>query len=124
MNCLRGNDRRIMSFIIQIEMASTWDWCCYFVPKEYNDKTKSARKPIADTLQLFLQGKIENLILNCPPGSGKSLTVSLMLVQWFAYYPTETVIRNSFEKSLAMNFSSHIKSFINSKKFKAVSKVR
>ena len=70
--------------------GSTWDWCCYFVPKEYNDKTKSARKPIADTLQLFLQGKIENLILNCPPGSGKSLTVSLMLVQWFAYYPTET----------------------------------
>ena len=104
--------------------GSTWDWCCYFVPKEYNEKTMSARKPIADTLQLFLQGKIENLILNCPPGSGKSLTVSLMLVQWFAYYPTETVIRNSFEKSLAMNFSSHIKSFINSKKFKAVSKVR
>lgn len=116
--------KKLYDFYHPDREGSTWDWCCYMVPKEYNERTKPARKPIADAIQDFMTGKIENLILNCPPGSGKSLTVSLGIAQWFAYYPDESVIRNSFESSLARNFSKHIRGFINSKKFKAVSKTR
>ena len=68
---------------------------------------------IIEKLTAVAEGRIKNLILLMPPGSGKSIYASVWFVCWFlARYPTKSIISASHTVELAESWGRKVRNLI------------
>ena len=82
-------------------------YCKYIYPKYiYADHLIEIMKALTD----IEQGKLDRLILNLPPRSGKSLTVSTLFPSWFlTKQPDKRIIFATYESNFAASFGSKVR---------------
>ena len=77
-----------------------WVKHCGFEPAQHH-------RLIIEKLTAVAEGRIKNLILLMPPGSGKSIYASVWFVCWFlARYPTKSIISASHTVELAESWGT------------------
>lgn len=76
---------------------------------------------IADRLQMILEKKINRLIINIPPGHGKTELVTKSFPVWALWNnPTLQIISTGYSTTLTQSFSQEAKDYYKSKAFKLV----
>lgn len=82
-------------------------YCKYIYPKYiYADHLIEIMKALTD----IEQGKLDRLILNLPPRSGKSLTVSTLFPSWFlTKQPDKRIIFSTYESNFASSFGAKVR---------------
>lgn len=82
-------------------------YCKYIYPKYiYADHLVEIMKALTD----IEQGNLDRLILNLPPRSGKSLTVSTLFPSWFlTKQPDKRIIFSTYESNFASSFGAKVR---------------
>lgn len=82
-------------------------YCKYMYPKYiYADHLIEIMKALTD----IEQGRLDRLILNLPPRSGKSLTVSTLFPSWFlTKQPDKRIIFSTYESNFASSFGAKVR---------------
>ena len=95
---------------------------CNLINSSFYSKEREYQDVICDTLQVFYENKLINiktgkpydiLILNMPPGFGKSYTASLLVTWVYGKNLKNQVIEVSYNQSLSIQFSKTVRDLIN-----------
>ena len=86
------------------------------VEKRKEFKENWHTKLIADKLTQVLEGKITRLIINIPPRSGKTETITKAFPVWaMGKYPTKQIIATGYSTSLTQTYSNEARDYYQSK---------
>jgi predicted phage terminase large subunit-like protein len=93
----------------------------FFIEKEGQPFSVAPFHPVmCDTLDKVFSGEIKRLIINIPPGYGKTaLGVINFIAHGFAINPRSRFIHASYAQALALDNSSHAKDIINLEGYQA-----
>lgn len=104
-------DRKIIALGAKCELARRhfYDYCLLKAPDFYKHEYL---KTLCDTLQEFIEGEDDVLIVNMPPRAGKSRTMG-NLVEWiFGKDPSKKVMTGSYNETLSTAFSKQVRNTI------------
>jgi predicted phage terminase large subunit-like protein len=102
--------------------GGAWRYCQYFDPEFFTDAKEHVLKPIADAVQDVIMGDIKYMMLNMPPRTGKSYTVSVLCSYGLGYFPDDSIMRACASDKLSIPQSKDVRGFVDSKKFRGVFK--
>ena len=92
---------------------SFYSWCLTAL-RPYGQKPAAHHRLLIDELQGVADGKVDRLMLFCPPGSAKSFYATRLFSAWqFARRPNMKLIGASHTSELADDFSGKIHDIIN-----------
>lgn len=87
-----------------------WNWHIEYLAKELQEDAE---------ILLNKQSKKNDIILNCPPGTSKSMIVSVLLPAWLLAKDTKTkILTASYSKTIAIELSQKSRNLMMSDKFK------
>jgi hypothetical protein len=98
-----------------------WAYCQLINP-EFFRESRGYQKTICDTLQGFYENRLINpesgepcdiLIINLPPGFGKSYSVSLFATWLYGQRIKNQIIEVSYNQTLSIQFSKTVRDLIN-----------
>ena len=104
-------DRKIIALGAKCELARRhfYDYCLLKAPGFYKHEYL---KNLCETLEGFILGDDDVLIVNMPPRAGKSRTIG-NLVEWiFGKDPTKKVMTGSYNETLSTAFSKQVRNTI------------
>ena len=104
-------DRKLISLGAKCELARRhfYDYCLLKAPAFYHHQYL---KDLCETLEGFVNGDDDVLIVNMPPRAGKSRTIG-NLVEWiFGKDPTKKVMTGSYNETLSTAFSKQVRNTI------------
>ena len=104
-------DRKLISLGAKCELARRhfYDYCILKAPTFYHHQYL---KDLCETLEGFVNGDDDVLIVNMPPRAGKSRTIG-NLVEWiFGKDPTKKVMTGSYNETLSTAFSKQVRNTI------------
>ena len=104
-------DRKIIALGAKCELARRhfYDYCLLKAPDFYKHEYL---KTLCDTLQEFIEGEDDVLIVNMPPRFGKSRTMG-NLVEWiFGKDQSKKVMTGSYNETLSTAFSKQVRNTI------------
>jgi len=104
-------DRKLISLGARCELARRhfYDYCLLKAPAFYHHQYL---KDLCETLEGFVSGDDDVLIVNMPPRAGKSRTIG-NLVEWiFGKDPTKKVMTGSYNETLSTAFSKQVRNTI------------
>jgi len=92
---------------IELARRSLWHYCVALYPEFYTED-----KTYLKDLCLIIQNKPDRLMVNMPPRTGKSLTLTLAETWFIGHDQNERVISVSYNDTLAGRFSKGVRSTI------------
>ena len=104
-------DRKLIALGAKCELARRhfYDYCLLKAPDFYKYEYL---KDLCETLEGFITGDDDVLIVNMPPRAGKSRTIG-NLVEWiFGKDPTKKVMTGSYNETLSTAFSKQVRNTI------------
>lgn len=103
-----------------------WEYCLLMNPSFYQ-RHRTYQKRICDTMQALYEHKLLNektgkpcdiLILNLPPGAGKSYTAALFATWCFGQSVKNAIITVSYNAMLAETFAKNVRNIISDEEIK------
>ena len=102
---------------IQKAQQDFWWFCKVMYPEFYRDD-RTYLKDFCYTLQRFLEGDDEILVVNMPPRHGKSFSAQNLVKWWLGIHPEAKIMTGSYNETLSRTFSRNVRDTIAERKVK------
>lgn len=101
--------------MVDLARREFYYYCRFRMPKVYTEDRPHLRV-LCDTLQEFIEGPDEGLIINLPPRHGKTLSAELLVEWYLGKNPESGVITACYNELLSSRFSKAVRGGIEEKK--------
>lgn len=103
--------------MIQKSRDDFWWFCKTLYPEFYRDD-REYLKNFCYTLQSFLEGDDDILVVNMPPRHGKSFSAQNLVKWWLGKRPSAKIMTGSYNEALSTTFSRGVRNAIMERKVK------